>query len=203
MRYLTTFLLIFTFLANASEEEKPQNTPFLTLIDHALKCCDAEDYAEAKSSFKKAKAIALDIEDDQLRLSCLVYLYNCSMYSGNFEELQDISFEIYYLVNRKVKRPGKRNQPGTFFFGGKYSNSIDNPQHQDTYEREVYSREANEHYERARDLVIEGIGYSIGAGASVSIPPAAAIQIYQGSKCFVGAAKEYNKGVECEKQAKK
>ena len=108
MRYLTTFLLIFTFLANASEEEKPQNTPFLTLIDHALKCCDAEDYAEAKSSFKKAKAIALDIEDDQLRLSCLVYLYNCSMYSGNFEELQNISFEIYYLVNRKVKRPGKK-----------------------------------------------------------------------------------------------
>lgn len=203
MRYLTIFLLIFTFFANAAEDEKPQNTPFLALIDHALKCYDAEDYQEAKSSFEKAKAIALDIEDDQLRLSCLVYLYNCSMYSGNFEELQDISFEIYYLVSRKVKGPAKRRPPGTFFFGGKYSNSIDNPQHQDTYERQTSYGEANEHYERARDLVIQGIGLSIGAGISVNVPPAVAIQIYQGSKCFVEAAKEYNKGVECEKQAKK
>jgi RHS repeat-associated protein len=56
------------------------------------------------------------------------------------------------------------------------------------------SEKAQEHYDNARDALIEAIGHSMAVGASIEIPPIALIEVYNAARCWVEAATEYNAG---------
>lgn len=67
-------------------------------------------------------------------------------------------------------------------------------------QKEHVSKEAQDHYDRAREALIEGIGHSAAAGVSIEIAPVAVYEGYQAVESFKEAAREYNAGVECEKR---
>jgi len=54
------------------------------------------------------------------------------------------------------------------------------------------AKEANEHFDRAVEALIEAVVHSISVGAVVEVPPLAIYEIYQASQNFIEAAKQYN-----------
>lgn len=61
------------------------------------------------------------------------------------------------------------------------------------------NKEAEEHYSRAREALIDALGHSALAGLSLECPPAAVFEGYNAVKSWKEMAREYNAGVESER----
>jgi hypothetical protein len=62
------------------------------------------------------------------------------------------------------------------------------------------NKEAEEHYNKARDALIRALEYSIGAGLAIEVPAAAVIAGYNAVKAWKEMGDEYCAGVEAEER---
>lgn len=68
-------------------------------------------------------------------------------------------------------------------------------------ENDQENKEAQEHYNKAKEALLDAIGHSFGAGISIDgCPPLALYEGYKAIQSWKEAAKEYNAGVECEQR---
>lgn len=62
------------------------------------------------------------------------------------------------------------------------------------------NKEAQEHYDKARDALVRALEYSIGMGLTIEVPPAAVIAGYQAVQAWKEMGDEYCAGVEAEQR---
>lgn len=65
--------------------------------------------------------------------------------------------------------------------------------------KEDVSQEAQEHYDRATEALIDALGHSMGAGLTIECPPLAIYEGYKAVEAWKEAAREYNAGVAAER----
>lgn len=65
--------------------------------------------------------------------------------------------------------------------------------------KEGVSKEAQEHYDKAKEALIDAIGQSIGAGLTIECPPLAIYEGYRAVESWKEAAREYNAGMASER----
>jgi hypothetical protein len=66
--------------------------------------------------------------------------------------------------------------------------------------REDAQREAQEHFDRAGEALIEALGHSTAAGISIECPPLALYEGYQAVEAWKEAAQEYEAGCKARDQ---
>ncbi len=64
------------------------------------------------------------------------------------------------------------------------------------------SKEAQEHFDNAKEALIDAIEHSVNAGISIPIPPLAIIEGYKAVESWMEMAHEYSEGVRCEEREK-
>ncbi len=62
------------------------------------------------------------------------------------------------------------------------------------------NKEAQEHYDKARDALVRALEYSVATGLSIEVPPAAALAGYNAVKAWKEMGDEYCAGLEAEER---
>ena len=58
------------------------------------------------------------------------------------------------------------------------------------------AEKAQEHFDNAWEALLEAVIHSMAVAATVEVPPLAAAEVYNATKCWIEAAREYNRGCE-------
>ena len=77
----------------------------------------------------------------------------------------------------------------------------DSEKNNDSNHEQQDTNDAQKHYDNARDALIDAIGHSAAAGATIEIPPLAIYEAYQAIEAWKTMGSEYDQGLECEKNA--
>lgn len=62
------------------------------------------------------------------------------------------------------------------------------------------SKEAQDHFDNAKDALVDAIEHSMNAGLGIVVPPIAIIEGYKAVESWLEWAHEYNEGVRCEER---